>query len=436
MATRGVTRFIVCAASLTGTVALPTLQAQGRVQSERGLLNTRDAEPIIALAETAASASSQGRLRLAQDPASDKPFDPNQRWAKAANDALNANGIYNVAGVEANLCSDGKLLPAFYLLGGPKCATTSMSMEMGRYGGVHAAPHLWSSKEWHFWEQFMPGDDAETATSSFRDALGGCPDERLVLGDFSVNNLLSVPEPLLLDLSPCSCDDGVAAYAQKGLIKGVKGGDVPRLMSTAYGGMAGNVTLMMMLRSPLERMQSSWYHAQAEDFPNYWGFRDCCTTSFNDALKTIVNASDHTQDPPVFRGKAGGEGSVWASMYGRHIYEYMQHFSPAQMIIAPYKQYMDRESRVPMCAELSKRLKIDIQCGSHEDFHENVHPHPTIDADIDPNVKNTLMSMFETEHRRLVEAIASASKNGAYLPGYSGEAGNSQQINAWLERNW
>merc|ERR1719502_1389331 len=96
---------------------------------------------------------------------------------------------------ETNFCFEGKLLPQFYLLGAPKCATTSFSMELGRHGHVREAPKLWSPKEWHFWEHFATESDTEKAREVFFAALGACPKERLVLGDYSINNLAAVPLP-------------------------------------------------------------------------------------------------------------------------------------------------------------------------------------------------------------------------------------------------
>lgn len=376
------------------------------------------------------------KLRKQHGPTSDMLADGNLRWAKSANDLLLSNGISNPVGAEANFCSNGKLLPSFYLLGGPKCATTSVSMELGKYGGVRGAPVLWSKKEWHFWEKFSPKTDTESVKSSFLNALGACPEDRLVLGDFSINNLASVPKPDTMDLSPCTCDATVSLQAEKRRVKGMTGGDVPRLLRAAYGEAASNITLMMMIRSPMSRMQSSWYHAKAENFTAYWGFRDCCTESFNGAMTEIIKASDTTKDPPVFRGKLGGEGSVWFSLFGRQIEEYMKHFNASQMLIVPYKQYLVRERRIPICTQLRERLQVGLNCTNHEDFHENIHPHPPLDDDIDPYVKQTMTKMFEPEQQLLVTALSKASKGGAFLAGYYGDAGNSTQIEAWLTKNW
>merc|ERR1719454_588223 len=57
-----------------------------------------------------------------------------------------------------NFCAEGKLLPKLYLLGAPKCASTSLSEDLirgARKAGstFDPAPHQGSQKEWHFWSK-------------------------------------------------------------------------------------------------------------------------------------------------------------------------------------------------------------------------------------------------------------------------------------------
>jgi len=368
------------------------------------------------------------------DPYAD--VDGNLQWAKSAMDELAKRGVHNPVGAASNFCDNGKLLPSFYLLGGPKCATTSLSSELGSYGGVRSAPVLWSPKEWKFWESINPGIDEHIVTRMFRDALGKCPDVRLVLGDYSVNNLAAVRHPENLDMSPCSCDEQAALRSRSHGVVGA-GADVPRLLNSAYGPRAREITFMIMLREPLSRIQSSWYHAKADNFAAWWGFRDCCTTSFNRAMRTILDASNKTVDPPTFRGKLGGEGSVWASMFGLQLKEYMEFFLPAQMMIVPYKQFVNHDQKLAVCAELRKRLAIGLNCTNHPDVHENVHEHPPLVNDLQPKVLQLLEKMFEPERKRLVRVILKAHRGGAYLAGFGVNSNLTfTVIDQWLTNNW
>lgn len=323
-----------------------------------------------------------------------------------------------------NLCADGKLLPQFYLIGGPKCATTSVSMELGRFGHIRAAPHLWSAKEWHFWEKFGTITESEAAKERFFGELRGCPAEHLVLGDFSISNLAAVPKPENMSLTMCSCAND--SKKEMGM------GDVPRLLDHSYGPLADNITLMVMLREPIARMQSSWYHAKADSFSDFWGFKDCCTESFEQAMSTIVGAS---HQPMHFEGKVGGEGSVWTSMYGRHLEVWLQHFKPSQFIMVPYKQYILGNKQV-ICDELSHRLNIEINCTGHDPFKENVHPHPPLEDDIAPGVLQALNMYLSSETRRLVDVLVRSSQDGAFLAGYDGAPGDEAAIKLWLENGW
>jgi len=323
----------------------------------------------------------------------------------------------------ANFCRDGKLLPQFYLLGAPKCATTSFSMELGRFGHVREAPKLWSPKEWHFWERWVTDADAEKATSKWMERLGDCPKEdRLVLGDYSINNLAAVPLPKGMTLTACSCEQNEVG----------QGGDVPRLLKAAYGKKdSKNVTLMMMLREPMARMQSSWYHAKSENFSTYWGYQDCCTDSFSSALELIAGTVDNGYYGP---GMAG-TGSVWASMYGWQMQEWMKHWDPTQMIIVPYKAYTGG-GKAKLCNELSKRMRAPMDCSVEANFMENKHAHDALAEEVSSTLSNRFTAILEEDKKRLLQALQKAHAHGARLENYKGNAWDWQAMKTWLEENW
>mmetsp|Transcript_482 Transcript_482/g.1071 ORF Transcript_482/g.1071 Transcript_482/m.1071 type:complete len:410 (+) Transcript_482:117-1346(+) len=326
-----------------------------------------------------------------------------------------------------NLCQNNKLLPELYLLGGPKCATTSLAMDLAQHGHVRAAPRLWSKKEWHFWEKFSKQSKAEEVKQAFFNSLGPCPGARLVLGDFSINSLAAVQAPPEMDISACSCKGSPKKPA----------GDAPRLMKHVYGKDSSRITMVAMLREPLARMQSSWYHAQAEKFDEYWGFRDCCTNSFSDAISTIIaGASFNETGSSRFKGHLGGEGSVWASMYGRHLRAYMKEFNVSQFVVVPYKLYSHGgESKTAICNRLGERLHMHLNC-SDEAYKVNVHSHPPLNKDLAPELIKGFRKLMFRENEKLVDVLARGHSQGMELAGYDGPKGNRTQIKRWLQANW
>jgi hypothetical protein len=297
-------------------------------------------------------------------------------------------------------------------------------MELGRRGHVREAPKLWSPKEWHFWEHFATGADQQKARNSFFKALGACPKDRLVLGDYSINNLAAVPLPKGMELSQCSCQEQPPVQ---------QGGDAPRLLKAAYGQEASkNITLMAMLREPMARMQSSWYHAKAENFSSYWGYQDCCTTSFEDALERIVN----TVETGYYGPGMAGTGSVWASMYGWQLEEWLKYFSPSQLIVVPYKAYTGG-TKASVCRELSKRMRAPMDCDAGAArFMENVHSHKSFREEIGTALSERMAKVMEADKVRLISVLARAHAEGARLESYSGVMNDVAALQSWLEENW
>lgn len=324
---------------------------------------------------------------------------------------------------KANFCWEGKLLPQFYLLGAPKCATTSFSMELGRHGHVREAPKLWSPKEWHFWEHFAEGTDHQKAQKLFFDALGDCPETRLVLGDYSITNLAAVPLPKGMQITPCSCVEQPPVH----------GGDAPRLVRAAYGEKASkNITLMAMLREPVARMQSSWHHAKAENFSSYWGYNDCCTTSFEAAITHIVDSVDQG----YYGLGMAGTGSVWASMYGWQLEEWLKYFDASQLIIVPYRAYTSG-AKAELCRELSRRMRAPMDCNTQAPrFFENVHTHKELHEELSADLQARVTAVMHADKVRLLSVLVRAHAHGARLESYTGRKWDYAALKAWLEENW
>merc|ERR1719183_2248505 len=103
-----------------------------------------------------------------------------------------------------------------------------------------------------------------------------------MLGDFNIRNLAAVPLPEGYSdesLTFCTCNENPMDHGLNDWQH-----DVPPNLVEAYGPeLTSKVTFVVMIREPLSRMQSAWYHAEYENFKNYWGFTDCCTKSFGEA---------------------------------------------------------------------------------------------------------------------------------------------------------
>lgn len=337
-----------------------------------------------------------------------------------------------------SLCAEGKLLPALYMLGAPKTATTTLSMELLRLGGMDTAPHHWSPKEWHFWEKFGELQESDGVKDQFMAELQDCPAEHTVLGDFSVNNLAAVPRDDLghdVLLTKCSCNATIADGPS------LRAGSAPRQMAHAYGALKDKVTFMILLREPLARMQAAWYHARVENFSAYWGYKDCCTNSFEEAVTTIVDNPRNAMNG-TFQALIEGTGSVWASMYGHHINEWLKYFDASQFMIVPYRYYLRGEMK-DVCQGVAGRLNMTWDCddaASPLAYRDDVpqfsgHHHPSVDEEVPAALRGRFDRLYDEAAFELLRALKAAYKGGAMLPGYAGP-GSRASLRDWLEAGW
>lgn len=343
-----------------------------------------------------------------------------------------------------NLCVDGRLLPELYLLGAQKCATSTFAEDMVNLG-INSAG-TW--KEFHFFDKFWNGsnpsteEDLEEQRKSWKEMLPMCNANghggRQVLADYTPSNLRLVPLPT--GTKPTGTHWGLW-FLDHNETEEVEAAsrspmNLPFTLRNVYGEEASKrLTLVVLLRDPLARMQSAWYSAaeRTEDDHTIWQqCYDCKARSFKEAFERSVKKAG--KNPPVY------DDWLWAAMYARHIDAWLAHFMPNQLYVVPYKQFVNKgSSRVKVCWDIMRRLDYPANCTNlqTEATVSNAHQHPPLeDEDIPQDILDRFNAIFKVENEQLVTLLTEAWARGTTLANFDGAEGSREEVKAWLEESW
>jgi len=335
-------------------------------------------------------------------------------------------------------CLKGRQVPTLYILGAQKAATTSLFHDLESLGLMYVT-NSDNGKEFHFldnWEEKAGNYSYETHIA-WLGKMPFCPtegDEQKVLMDATPCDVRMVPLPT--GTRPTGSHWGRYFLTHKGTLPSTSGSemDLPGLLQQFYGEHQRKLVFVVMLREPLSRMQSAWYHSRTVDPAELpWEqCRDCMAASFAEALNaTVARASSPS---PTY------DDWMWASMYGRQLKHWMSVYDSSHFIIVPQRTYIN-DGNVKACMDVARKLDLSLNCQALEGQGANpstmnAHKHPPLEGDAPQELQNKFKEVIERENTILFETLATAHVNGASLTGYIGPAGDRDQIKEWLERSW
>mmetsp|Transcript_36120 Transcript_36120/g.78814 ORF Transcript_36120/g.78814 Transcript_36120/m.78814 type:complete len:362 (-) Transcript_36120:75-1160(-) len=305
-----------------------------------------------------------------------------------------------------SLCKDGKLLPQLYLLGAAKSGTTTIAEYLLRNGILtQAYPNI--EKEWHFFDWRYYG--VQNVTPQFLEGLRHdwmyelppCTpaDEPRMIGNYHPDNLRFVPLP----------EGSAGGFAQP------THADLPLTLQYFYGEeLYPKLTFMVMMRDPLERLQSGWY------FSRRYQLDPEDTFAFDRHLREVLQTAKHNGRYSI---------RLWQSMYGSQLKSWLERFEARQFVFAPMMIAVNNVTST--LSSLSKQLGIPLN-ETHTHLDENSVSHPSVSEDCSPGTIAMFDHFMEDDHRLLLEELAKASLEGASLVGYTGSLGNRSEIGAWL----
>lgn len=351
-----------------------------------------------------------------------KSEDLRPKWRKASS----RNSLQHSAslGLGAhNLCMGGKLVPSFYLLGAQKAATSSFASEFNEGSNV-VLPEMatWSggerglfSKELHF---FDCRDRWQQGKKFWLDHWPQCPNTHMVAADFTPSYLSTWEAPMRL--------------------------------KKMYGHQSVKLTFLIILREPIARMQSSFYHGKSgmwvsDKYTTFQSYVDAAVWKFYHGQYRKFHDCRPTgkKEGPDFFGVSGCPFSL--SLYQEQIKHWTQYFTPRQFMIAPMQAYVNPKAgkKGGLLRTISKWRGLDArippeQANPKNPPRLNVHSHPKVNQDLTTDSYDRIKQVFNmvTGANKLADLLAPLMKKGLVLYGYRGRPGDKNHIAKYIENNW
>lgn len=321
------------------------------------------------------------------------------------------------------------MVPVFYLLGAQKCATSSFAEEFASGSNV-VLPEMGSwdsfqrmlfSKELHFFDY---NDRYGKGQQFWLQHWPTCPAVHMVAAEFTPSYLSAWEAPIR--------------------------------MKQVYGGLAGRLQFLVILREPLARMQSSFYHGLSSKWVSakYQTFQQYVETALANYHAKAFRYFHDTAGTQVGSDFYGLSGVPWTlSLYHDQLKHWFDYFHPSQFIVAPMQTYTKPEAvpgvtvRRDLLAKVGSRSHIGIanmhRKPKKDPPRRNVHSHPEVEQDLTPETRSQINGVFNllTGPAKLAQLLSPAMQKGLVLYGYGGylanpQMGRMERIAAYIRNNW
>lgn len=231
---------------------------------------------------------------------------------------------------------------------------------------------------------------------------------------------------------------------------------LPTALRDLYGSQAGSLSLVLLIREPLRRMQSAFYRLHADS----WAEGD-----FQRLVRSLRNASTKPESPDTETGigslplnyegvllnrprlarwAEGGEARCWYnSMYSLLLEGWLENFHPRQFVVLPNKWALTHtREAVGLIASLGAALSPELvdtevrsTLGSLTDRSRN--DHPPIEADLDADAADWLRNTyFVPDFDRLTGQLVAGAADGLKLGGLSTPRPSRDTVKDHFANNW
>lgn len=315
-------------------------------------------------------------------------------------------------GAARNICMGDHHVPELFVIGAIKAATTTLCADLCGSPGVewplgkaalrNDTVHRAAWKEGHFFDTALP----------------------ITITDMENN------------YSPCHRD--VRFVAAEGSARYSTDPEVPNKISHAYGQSKGALTFVMLLREPLARLQSHFYHSKRDGWCKLHKFMN-----FNAFVRSLLVGQFLGLNALFLGGSKGPTGSgcgdvLQGSLYKDQLEEWFSFFNPSQFIVVPflYAAAPGQDGRTPSkVAEYIwdflgvKGIVMPIAT------HANKIEHPKLEHDTDAASLENIHKFFDekTGPSKLAGILANS---GAKLYEYKGSLSDEKSIAGWIADNW
>jgi len=316
---------------------------------------------------------------------------------------LNANG---------NLCMDQHLVPEFFLLGAMKTSTTTLAAHLFKSTSI-VQPHVngHAVKELHFFDQEV---SVEEDKASWLAHYPNCQHTKRVVATDCTPAYIRHP----------TAAKTIAEFYDEDVGNGEK--------------LADSLKFMVLLREPLKRAQSAFYHHKAHNQLEDW--------EFPQFVQKYLDRSLHGHSFDRQQVMLGSE-------YPKQFATWFESFDPSQFWVVPflYNVIPNHEGQeTSLTSELWDAL--GVPAGEYnEAMHLNIHSHPDIVVELDEfdtsmgHVNGTLMgelNAYYEEHvtNELAAVLAHPDNLEAVLFGFdanpAANRSSVEDIKSWLVKGW
>lgn len=331
--------------------------------------------------------------------------------------------ILNSDETSSPLCYEGRIVPTLFVVGCQKCATTSLWED--------AVEHIYGLttgeyKEHHYWHA---GDSryVDATLDNYVTSFPACD-------DYNEPKLPSSTELFAADFDP------QMAYE-----------DVPGAIKTAYVDAFGEsvtekLKFVSILRDPVNRTLSYFYHALSEGWLDVEGCSDCCDSwwvessctdcvgymssaccteklSFSERMATCNTTFGHWVDTQLDRAAdctaAGkqlwpdcGDSGLFASIYVYQIENFLKYYPVDQFSIIPFDEYTND----PMVAinGLANAIgaewdETDFKAEDSNQFSTNYNSSSTVTEYMSPETAKKLIDFFKPYNALLYKLVEDES---------------------------
>lgn len=345
------------------------------------------------------------------------------------NSTVNASALDGKIAETGNLCMGGRLVPIMYLIGAQKSATSSFAEEFAQgynvvlpeMGSWTATQRMFFSKELHFFdypERYNKGKNF------WLSHWPTCPRTHMVAAEFTPSYLSTW--------------------------------ETPQRIRDYYGALVGHVTFLVILREPLARLQSSFYHGHKSgwvsgSYTSFEHYVQSCIQFYNEKkYRAFHSTSPH--DNPVDQTLYGLTGIPFTlSLYHDQLSHWFQYYRAYQFVVAPMRAYTSPDA-VPgktkardLVSKIAGRAAIQASMPPRQEKppRRNVHSHPAVEQDLHPNTYRQMKQLLDsvTGTTRLATLLAPKMSEGLLLYGYQGYLANMHlsgtfRISAYISENW
>eukprot|EP00931_Biecheleriopsis_adriatica_P116728 TRINITY_DN92338_c0_g1_i1.p1 TRINITY_DN92338_c0_g1~~TRINITY_DN92338_c0_g1_i1.p1 ORF type:complete len:634 (+),score=81.76 TRINITY_DN92338_c0_g1_i1:91-1992(+) len=307
---------------------------------------------------------------------------------------------------DENLCISGHIVPELFVIGAQKSGTTTLAYQLmavpgiiGRRltpGATQDAVMTW--KEAHTFTQDLNGSDQLQA---WLQGYPTCTHETRIVTMDATPNYLFHP-------------------------------NTPQRLQQQYGSASSRLTFAVVLREPLSRMQSAFYHYQAS--AREWGTQhaEVFEQSFKQYVEQLMrsNGTHHELLQPA-------DDPFFNSRYADQLENYFSTFDSHQFMISPFSLLRESGS---FARHIAERLRLPHLAETFGREFTNHHNHPLLEAEFSESTPALPEVHAFVEHsagaKSVADILVKDSGKGADLFAFDGDRHSADFIATWLAKSW